>query len=114
VELFYIVNLLENPSLLDNEYEEKSLIEEENFRAGRVVYGMYSYYIKEFGIIIFASFFVSLFVLFTAARVVSSLYMANWTTNSPNMTRSESLHNLILYGSFGLTGGNRVFNYINL
>jgi hypothetical protein len=75
---------------------------------------MYSCYIKEFGLFVFALFFLCQFVLFTSARVFASLYMANWSVHALNITRLESAHSLIIYGSLSFTGGNYFLNRINI
>jgi hypothetical protein len=109
--------------ILDEEYERDSLIEEESFRAGkfnvnnecyflflgRVSSGMYLTFVKEFGIPIFIAVVLCLFVGSTTARMLSNLYMANWSSNPMNKTREESLHSLVVFGAFGLAAGEELW-----
>lgn len=46
-----------------------------------------------------------MFVGSTTARMMSNLYMANWSENAFNKTKEESLHSLIVFGVYGISAG---------
>lgn len=75
---------------------------------------MYSDYIKEFGVILFILFILTLFIGSTTARVIGNLYMADWSTKAGNMTKEESMHSLIVYGIYGLTAGRVIIHFQKL
>ncbi|KAI6211800.1 Multidrug resistance-associated protein 1 isoform X4 [Aphelenchoides besseyi] len=90
----------EQNRLVDVEFEEDTLVELETFRAGRVLAGIYVDYIKAFGPYLFALFLFFLLVGSTVTRMIAGLYMANWSSMNRNLTRSEAMHNLTVYGAF--------------
>lgn len=96
---------MENSTNIKKECQKTTLIEEEHFRAGKILRGLYSYYIKQFGIGIFLMFCVCLMGGSVNFRVATNLYMAKWSMKAANMSRSESISSLALYGTFGLSAG---------
>ncbi|KAI6220946.1 Multidrug resistance-associated protein 1 isoform X4 [Aphelenchoides fujianensis] len=91
----------EKQRLDEVEYEEDVLVEAEAHRAGRVLAGMYVDYIREFGVSLFLLFMFLLLVCSTVSRMFAGLYMAHWSSQEGyNVTRTEALHNLEIYGLF--------------
>ncbi|KAI6212882.1 hypothetical protein M3Y94_00082100 [Aphelenchoides besseyi] len=92
----------EKKRLVDTEFEKDELIESEHFRAGRISSGMYIDYIKAFGPLLFAVFMFMLMVGYTVTRMFAGLYMANWSSSGSNLTKSEAMQNLTIFGSFNI------------
>ncbi|KAI6185629.1 Multidrug resistance-associated protein 1-like isoform X1 [Aphelenchoides besseyi] len=92
----------EQKRLVDTEFEEDTLVELEHFRAGRISSGMYIDFIKAFGPLLFGVFMFLLMVCYTVTRMFAGLYMANWSSSGSNLTRSEAMQNLTIFGSFNI------------